>query len=1038
MSDLLLGGFFIRTYESTRGWGVEPASASGVGVVPNGSEPSIGAGNYVAYSFLGVTFWGVVTSMERMRSRLDGDEWAFQLVDNRIRLRWAIVFGVWNAEEDAARLHIDPVAARPSALDQLWGGEVGFDQGIDFTGGLDVPAEVPDPAVLEGRLDRKRMFSHIPPAYWESQTKVYSAAPRTAAQILQEACGAALGGAVHLSLHAVQYSNAVFHVDANSGMSLAALIQQLAEAQGLQVTMDGTSTLRFERPGSVTVVVPPKAHVRKLGTAISSEPTRVRVVGGRRLLQMNNVALEPDWNRAWDRFMAEPVWLAEVLSLLAEPGDEPEGAAGRAEIAARAREITLREYISLKQAAAEDPEGDDVEAEYADHGRWQSISRMDMPVWKYVNSLVFRSYRIPMGAMAVTGGSSLAEGAGVGVRLRSLEMEERLLCAVEISEQGANAATISYRREPVEFYPQASAYVIAQGQPLDLLNSEHAEGLLRLRTRDMRTVWSEVGDFVLDTEAKAIRFSAPVFVDGSIESGTSIFRYPNRGQGGWEDLAPDIDEGAESYLDVVVPNPDYEIGVPAIKGAFVFRSGLFYRDFGVGARWTSHHAPGIAEHLLEGAEGFEPEGTVEFQGHAGLVRPGAGGWREILYENGKTAAALGREQADGLIVRGGVEHSGEYVNIGHAGTVLSAGMSRITVRLDRENGLTETVELAKPRPTRGFVSSRDVAQRLKTEELYDGQVDLQREIAMLRGISKAQRQVEMESGAVPGGLRVMPDVFRKPLGAADHDVRVLRDANDQYPERGAEEQWKAGDLVWLDDEGLPSRGGVVFGGVVVMDSASGYVNVARGGAVPVAVIPGTPPGAVRANPGDWRGGSEGGVLIGTLGHSQPVPGTGEATLAIVRLGAGGAQGPVTCPFGEVISYEVEDEVKTGIRGGLIHCGDQTWNMEPDEIDLTEEGVWLVSIEVTCEVNRDDDGEILLPGVKTGTKPTGEWTRTEWDEDADYPAGDAPVAATGLGKVILPIGKLRVTGEGQARLDAVGCGHFLIVHCAGTLGYARTS
>jgi hypothetical protein len=87
------------------------------------------------------------------------------------------------------------------------------------------------------------------------------------------------------------------------------------------------------------------------------------------------------------------------------------------------------------------------------------------------------------------------------------------------------------------------------------------------------------------------------------------------------------------------------------------------------------------------------------------------------------------------------------------------------------------------------------------------------------------------------------------------------------------------------------------------------------------------------------------------------------------------------------------------------------------------------------VNRDDDGELLLPGVKTGTKPTGDWTQTAWTTGTDYPDNTEPVASTGNGTVILPIGKLTIA-DGAAMLEAAGCGNFTITHCAGTLGYSR--
>ena len=192
---------------------------------------------------------------------------------------------------------------------------------------------------------------------------------------------------------------------------------------------------------------------------------------------------------------------------------------------------------------------------------------------------------------------------------------------------------------------------------------------------------------------------------------------------------------------------------------------------------------------------------------------------------------------------------------------------------------------------------------------------------------------------------------------------------------------------------------------------------------------------------DWN------LLIEAIAARTPRPSPGLELLLssggfIYRLRptAAGESAPAPpCPFGRIVTWvegEGESAVsKTGILGGLIHCGDQNWNIDNQELNLGADGTWLVSIEVDCEVNRDDDGELLLPGVKTGTKPD-EWTRTAWNEGDDYPGNTAPEAETGTGTVVLPIGKLTIR-NGSARLEATGCGNFTVTHCAGSLGYTRS-
>lgn len=147
------------------------------------------------------------------------------------------------------------------------------------------------------------------------------------------------------------------------------------------------------------------------------------------------------------------------------------------------------------------------------------------------------------------------------------------------------------------------------------------------------------------------------------------------------------------------------------------------------------------------------------------------------------------------------------------------------------------------------------------------------------------------------------------------------------------------------------------------------------------------------------------------------------------------QNYASCPFGAIVEWMDGITPKTGVQGGIVIAGDQTWFFDSLEVDLGTDGVWLLSLDCTVEVNRDDDHELLLPGVLTGTKPTV-WTATAYTGTEDYPDGTPPDVATGEGTIILPIGRLTVAG-GVASFENSGCGNFTIGHCAGTLSYART-
>ncbi len=912
----IVGGFYIKNYQGTRSHGPEPASAGGVGIVSGVGSVPISVGDYVALSFMGVVFYGVAAKIERLRSLQDGDEYSFQILDNRIRLRWGIVCGRWNLEADASLCYSDPLPEMSSALDEWSGGEVGFDQNVDFLGGIESSMGSPSPVMSSGAADRGKMFEHIPPGNWLGQMPVYTQEPLSAREIITQAVRGSKGGnGLSFNFHAAQ-SKPVFGVDYNAGGSLSGFLQQMADAQGLQMTMDGFNTVRFTRRGEGVVVIPSGAHVKSLGSAISSEPTKVRVVGGMRLVQVNEVPMVADWNRSWEKFLSEAAWLEEVKTVMSNVGPLPDDPAQRAEIAARAREMTLAEYINEKSITVDNPA--DLEAEYADNGRWDSVSRMDLPVWKYLNSVVFRSYRV-------------AEDAELfGMRIRSMKVSDRLLCAVTTKEVGGETRTV-YRENPVEFYPQAAAFVLAKGQPLDLSCVEQTEALIRQRNKDLRDAWSVVNDFELDAVNHSIRFASPVFIDGNAEEGKSILLYPNRGEGdGNEDLTEQVPDGS-SYLDIVVPNPNFEIEPAEVRVAMVFELGITSAEFGSGARWTSHHVSGISEHLLYGQEGFNPPHTRNYERDLWIPDSPEAGFIEILYDNDQSAFELAEDQTAGLIVRPGVEESGSYVRHGAAGASLTGAIDRINVTISSiESGLVEEVEFSKPRSPRGFRSTREMAERLRNDELWDGQKELSREVRELRAISKAFRTSPKNDKIRTPSWGSMPDVFRKPVGTADVDVRTLHDPNSQYPERSsgsggegsAVDGWKVGDLVWVDSSQIPSRVGCDFGGVVVMDSplygsagsssAVKFVSVASSGKVPVRVETGLPAGAaIFGTPGDSMGRARGTYYIGRLAHSSATPeAESDVVLALVELSA-------PSPAGRYKVFFSQEEQRLYVREGSV-------------------------------------------------------------------------------------------------------------------------
>lgn len=157
-------------------------------------------------------------------------------------------------------------------------------------------------------------------------------------------------------------------------------------------------------------------------------------------------------------------------------------------------------------------------------------------------------------------------------------------------------------------------------------------------------------------------------------------------------------------------------------------------------------------------------------------------------------------------------------------------------------------------------------------------------------------------------------------------------------------------------------------------------------------------------------------------------------------GGGGSKIVSRCPFGELTSIPDTDPPETGILGGIIHCGDKNFAVPNKEINLASDGVTLIYLEIDVTANIDDAGEILLPGIETSseTDPATFWESDAWAAGppaTQYPDNTRPVVSTGIGKIIVPIGKLTIA-DGAATLEPVGCGNITISHCGGTLTAAR--
>ncbi len=877
------GGGTIKEYRFTRAWGVNPAEASGKAVIDSSDTGVLGlaVGTHVTFAFGALaSFDGIIQDVGEAVSADEGVEIDFRILDNRVRLGvgWATVQGAWNLPDDRHFRRID-MPESPDSYSSDSSAPAGSDD-ISLDAAADAPLAVPAVTVVSSVLDnplRQSRYKHLLPEHARAGIYTYTDQPLSARHILNSAFGGAWGEySFSRSYHSSMDEVFPLGVDASSGMALAGLISQVIDQCGVEMKLEGKRTLVFDRKGTGLPPLPDAwTGSRAEAESLNPNPSKVRVLGDPFKVQIHNVELVPDWRAGWEQWIDELAWVRKVGEVFEMPVATK---ADLAERAAFAREVSVAAFVKK----AELPE-------LADYRRSSSVSRMSMPAWTYIQNYVYRSYRIP------------ADRKLGGIPLASLRWSEAMLAAVGIAGEGVETKQVLREVDP-ELYPGSRVHVIVKGQPLDLIDARSISMFSQRRNRDLRAEWTEWNDVEIDDENWSIRFNAPVFIDGSPSEGKSILLRINAGEGSDSvDISGEVDADSE-YLDVVVPNPEFEIQPAAVKIALCVECGQFQQDFGTGARRLSIPQSGLGMELIETSGGVGDGGLAAYFGtpSAGLLPfPDATGltFREILYADGKGAAAKAAAVAEGAIQRQVVQLSGGFTRYGVAGAELVPTVDRIELVIDSE-GLSESIDYTKARPTGAFLAERTLTRLSRSGELFPGAEQTRNEIRQLRLMAAMERRAERTRSSATH--RKMADLFSRPVGDESISTIQVYDKNSQAPLRGdpAAPLWKAGDNVWVDDKGYPSRTGKKFLGVLIVTprSVEGVQSkdlmVATRGIVPMRIT-GTPDGgsSISADPGAEAGGSAGSRALGTLHHDAAVPAASSGeVLALVRLGSGGGSG----------------------------------------------------------------------------------------------------------------------------------------------------
>jgi len=568
--------------------------------------------------------------------------------------------------------------------------------------------------LIAGR--RVKRYWHILPRDYDLQRKTFSTGPLSAQAILELLLTAPTVQSPWLvdpffpTFHTWQAKYPVFQIDCLDGKKLGAALVDISERQGIVFTLTPTDAhpyhLWFERKGYGAINLP-TAQIQEVqdGNSLSENPERVRVIGGRNLYQVLDLALVPDWNRNWEQIW-DPSMFADALfwtatarageSALAPVGtpywdvpNDPEQMIGRQLAAARAAVMTVREYAALRSALP--PYFDD----FSDARMFSGRCRNDMPVELYLNTILFRAFR-PTN-ITINGVSRAAQDLNlVGEQLVKVDPPDasgKMPFSTAEIPMGNGVAFIKGYNAGAEFFKQINP---ARFQVGEWLKKADLWGPQTFQIDNSGEL-----DYILFDDA--------------------VFRV--------EDLFVEVDK----YF-VFRASPT--LTTPPVTAALTFEAERF-------SYYRSREAQLAYRDYTEKVPDLYAECIVRNGGNA----------IELTFEDNLTATQKADQIAWSLLQGQPTYLKGRYrrpLMPGMTGTALSSVIDRVTLTQET-GGIVEEVDYTNERATNAFTPERDFDRRLRSKDLLSGEAELRQRSEHLRLTAKA--------------LRLMP-TLRRTLGDA--------------------------------------------------------------------------------------------------------------------------------------------------------------------------------------------------------------------------------------------------------------------------------
>jgi hypothetical protein len=829
MPGTTFGGATVRSISFTDAWGQSPGSgtASLVGTF------SLAAGQDFTITLGGKTIYGVVKNPVR-ETGPDGSYWNVSLVDNREKLNW------------------DPIAATFNIVD--------------------TKSVSPD----DFGKSRKRRYKHVYPEDWHAQTVTYTDNPLTAKQILDKIFDYgelrySWSYADHASL-----SKPVYNIDADAGTTLGNMVQQVLDKLSLLMCLTGQYQLTFtiKGEGSTPSYSGPNIKEFSTGTAMSNNPTAVRIVGDRNLYQDTNITMGPTWNRYWEDYLFEPDLWARVKDLWSLPVTT---ASERASLAAFMRKVTLHDW----QVKTGSDAGND-------YGRYGDVMRMNIPVWVYVNEIVLKAYGIDSNYKIND------------IDLLSMPLHEGLLARVVANTTSGVMSYYTGTDGKFELYTDDKAYIVAQGQPLDLSDPAKKEVLDPTATTGLAALWQPVQRFRFDPKNYTVIFEDAVFKPGT--GANALFLSVNSES----DLPSDH---PSKYL--AIPNAAATISPAPMKGSFCFAVERYHRDFGSGIRKGIQAISGLSLHSLLVNNVYQTE---------------------IKYDTSPQQSAddVAEKAAASFLAKQQLYLSGSGKRLGTAGALLDGQVDRTSIQYDT-SGLSETIDYTKERPPSYFESERELERREASDDLFPGMQDNRQAVIDMLYMSKIL--AGMKPAAKDVKYRNINDVLKTPVGNTDSAPTTL------YPD--AAMVYDAGEAVFASGtRTIPDEHGTILLGVTIAKGheAGRPLDVATQGDVPMKLTgPVTAGDSVGCDDGSRIGKSGGTRLVGVC--KETYTGTGTVWLPVRLNGQSGSiarlfqvlddstrdgSGHITAAKAKVLPSLLGGAEPTGMSGISVADGDKIY------------------------------------------------------------------------------------------------------------------